>query len=687
MVRRARLAAPLLVVCLLGQIFLPGGSAQAIAPDDILVEGRGWGHGRGLQQWGALGYAIDHLWSYEQILQHYYSNTASSYAADREIKVHITRNNEMDLLVTSAASFTVQGIQFYGGQIARISAQGPHNFQINQSTGCADPGYPVYAGHPGQLDNSGRTFVEALPVGNNQAVDDLNQLLEVITCDRSNPTREVSRRHYRGSIGLIEQNGQYTFNRVLREQYLRGVVPQETPSSWGTMGGGTGMQALRAQAVAARTYLEAISQRRQAKGYMTDTCDTIGCQVYLGASVNDKPLDYGPDFWTTTAAVTETAGIIRVSYDGSIPLAEFGSSSGGWTTPQSELSGFPAVVDDGDDVSANPHHLWEKTIQRTDVESRYPEIGQLKEIKVTLRNGLGEWGGRTRQLLLRGTTANATVDISNWAEDPFRKGLRLKSDWYRFPQFPEYSEPGFWLAKSNGGVLAVGTAKHFGDAKQVDRSGPIVDLAAPAGAEGYWLVSDSGEVFSYGNAAHHGDLRGQKLADPVVAMTAHPTGNGYWLATADGGVFSFGNAGYYGSMGAIALNKPVVGMETTKSGNGYWLVASDGGVFSFGDAGFFGSTGDIVLNKPITSMTAAKDGRGYWFVASDGGVFAFGSVEFFGSRGGDKNRRSTAGMAVTNTNDGYWLVWDDGTSFPFGDAPDFGSSVAKRTVVAIEVVP
>ena len=447
------------------------------------------------------------------------------------------------------------------------------------------------------------------------------------------------------------------------------------------------MQALRAQAVAARTYLEAISQRRQAKGYMTDTCDTVGCQVYLGASANGKPLDYGPDFWTTTAAVTDTAAMIRVSHDGSIPLAEFGSSSGGWTTPQSELSSFPAVVDDGDDVSINPHHLWEKTIRRTDVEARYPEIGQLKEIKVTLRNGLGEWGGRTRQLLLRGTSANTTVDIPNWAEDSFRRGLGLKSDWYRFPQFPEYSEPGFWLAKSNGGVLAVGTARHFGDAKEADRSGPIVDLAAPAGAEGYLLVSDAGEVFAYGNAVHHGDLRGQNLAEPVVAMTSHPTGNGYWLATADGGVFSFGNAGFHGSMGGIALNKPVVGMETTRSGNGYWLVASDGGIFSFGDAGFFGSTGDIRLNKPITSMTAARDGQGYWFVASDGGVFAFGSVEFFGSRGGNKNRRSTAGMAVTNTNDGYWLVWDDGTSFPFGDAPDFASSVAKRTVVAIEVVP
>ena len=74
-------------------------------------------------------------------------------------------------------------------------------------------------------------------------------------------------------------------------------------------------------------------------------------------------------------------------------------------------------------------------------------------------------------------------------------------------------------------------------------------------------------------------------------------------------------------------------------------------------------------------------------MASDGGVFAFGSVGFFGSRGGDTNRRPTSGMAVSNTGEGYWLVWDDGVSFPFGDTPDFRSSVAKKTVVAIEVVP
>ena len=62
----------LLAVCLLTPSVFMHYPAQAIAPDSITVQGRGWGHGRGLQQWGALGYAIDHFWSYEQILQHYY---------------------------------------------------------------------------------------------------------------------------------------------------------------------------------------------------------------------------------------------------------------------------------------------------------------------------------------------------------------------------------------------------------------------------------------------------------------------------------------------------------------------------------------------------------------------------------------------------------------------------------------
>jgi SpoIID/LytB domain protein len=683
-----RLLRCLLVLLVAGSaVVIPASSAEALAPETIIVEGRGWGHGRGLQQWGALGYAVNYGWKHEQILQHFYSGTVVSATENSDVRVQVSGNDRQDVLITSGSPYTVEGVQFQAGEVVRIVAVGPSNFSYRKTTGCDNPGVDVATNQPGRLHHTGKSYVEAIPASVDMSVDDLNQLLVLIRCVPGNPTLEFSRRHYRGAIGMVEIGGQYTFNRVPMEEYLRGVVQQEMPSYWGTEGGGSGMEALKAQAVAARTYLLAISASRLANNYFTDTCDTISCQVYGGAAINGVPIDFGETYWTTTSAVRATAGQILISPDGSIPLTEFGSSSGGYTAPLEENSGFKAVEDLGDAYEKNPQKLWTKEIRRSDIEGMFPEIGELKGIRVTLRNGLGAWGGRTRQLVFLGTKADATLDIANWRGDQFRKKFSLKSDWYQFPQFPDYSDPGFWLAKSNGGVLAVGTAKHFGDAKKVKRAGDIVDIAGIPTAGGYWLVSSAGEVFSYGDAQHHGDLAAVSLAAPIVAITPHPDGRGYWLASGDGGVFTFGSASYYGSMGEVALNKPVVGMEVTRSGKGYWLVASDGGIFSFGDAQFYGSTGGIQLNMPITSMAAAPDGKGYWFVASDGGVFAFGSVGFFGSRGGDTNRRPTSGMAVSNTGEGYWLVWDDGVSFPFGDTPDFRSSVAKKTVVAIEVVP
>ena len=53
-------------------------------------------------------------------------------------------------------------------------------------------------------------------------------------------------------------------NRVSLEGYLKGVVPRESPASWGASGGGLGLHALRAQAVAARSY--ALAEDRSATG-------------------------------------------------------------------------------------------------------------------------------------------------------------------------------------------------------------------------------------------------------------------------------------------------------------------------------------------------------------------------------------------------------------------------------------
>ncbi len=64
------------------------------APDDIIaivLDGTGNGHGRGLSQWGAYGYAVDHGWDWQQILDHYYGGTISgTTSSGQRIDVRLT---------------------------------------------------------------------------------------------------------------------------------------------------------------------------------------------------------------------------------------------------------------------------------------------------------------------------------------------------------------------------------------------------------------------------------------------------------------------------------------------------------------------------------------------------------------------------------------------------------------------
>ena len=677
-----------LVLAMVASVLAPVSAAAddpPLAPEVIVVEGRGWGHGRGLSQWGSLGYAVDHDWTSAQILDHYYGGTTAGTVEASNIDVHLTAHDLRPMLITSASTFDVAGVTFDPGEIARLDVRGVDDFAVVETTGCGDAGTDLATGVAGVAGRQGHPFLLAIPENTDPAIDDVDQMLVLISCDTEEPTTELARRAYRGAVGLVEIAGDaYTFNRVPLEQYLRGVVPRESPAWWGALGDGKGIAALEAQSVAARSYALALSADRAARGFFTDTCDTTACQVYGGAWLNGLPLDHGSIYVDSNQAILNTAGVVRLRPDDSVAFTEFASSSGGWTAPLSEGSGYQDVEDLGDDIELNPVHEWQVSINRSDVEAMFPSIGSLIRIDVTERNGLGEWGGRTRRIEFVGTNGTDSIDIDNWGNDTFRRAFGLRSDWYRFPDFEPF---GFWVAKSDGTVLALGTAAHYGDASDIPLNSPIVDMAATPTGFGYWLVTQTGDVYAFGDAAHIGALSAFTLNEPVVGMAPHPDGEGYWLTASDGGIFAFGSAQFHGSMGDVALNLPVVGMESTASGEGYWLVAADGGIFAFGDADFYGSTGNIRLNQPITGMTAAPSGEGYWFVATDGGVFSFGDVTFHGSRGGSSNRRPIAGMAVTRTGAGYWLIMDDGTSYPFGDAPDYVSSVAGQTVVAIEVLP
>ena len=113
---------------------------------------------------------------------------------------------------------------------------------------------------------------------------------------------------YRGDSGL------WLVNELGMEAYLCGVVPGEMPSSFAP-------EALKAQAVCARTYAAIQALGTSYEAYHADVDDTTACQVYLPANENQAATD----------AVNATAGEV-LSYEGWLASIYYFSTSCGYTT-------------------------------------------------------------------------------------------------------------------------------------------------------------------------------------------------------------------------------------------------------------------------------------------------------------------------------------------------------------------
>ncbi len=652
--RRWALVAAALVMAATPAAFVVGPPPAGAFPGATVdLAGQGYGHGRGMGQFGSLGYALDG-WGYERILDHYYGGTRMGTLTDAEITVELTRFAGLDLiaaqerghLTTTAAPGTYAAL--------RAVRLGINRFRIDAGGDCGGgPGgwqtlVPVVAG----------PVIFAPQVRN----DDRSEMVQV--CE---PTTMV--RWLRGQVEAWEGDGKArAVNRLGMEDYLKGVVPRESPASWGTMGGGAGMNALRAQAVAARSY--AASEH---DSIWAQTCDTTACQVYAGRAEQMGTVFKDLESETTNRAVDETKGQVRhLVADGKVARTEFSSSTGGYTAGGT----FPAVIDEGDDVDANPSRSWTARVPVEVLEAARPEIGRLLAVDVTKRNGLGAMGGRVLSLVLRGTAGRATLTGSElrllYPYSSLERPAGIRSDWFRVLNNPSGGLSGYWVAAPDGGIFTFGEARFFGSTGGMKLNQPIVGMAATTTGDGYWLVASDGGIFTFGDAGFFGSTGAIKLNQPIVGMAPTPSGAGYWLVASDGGIFTFGDARFYGSTGSIRLNKPVVGMAPTSSGEGYWLVASDGGIFTFGDAPFFGSTGAIKLVQPVIGMAPTPGGAGYWLVARDGGIFTFGDAGFFGSLPGLKLPGPAAALRPTRTGTGYLIVSADGSVDSFGDAPILG---------------
>ncbi len=360
----------------------------------FVLEGRGWGHGRGMSQWGALGYAVDHGWTDAQILAHYYGGTTAGSASDATQRVYLVGSAGTDLTVTqAAAALRVDGSTGTWGAVSvrRLSAT---TYRVYASaTASCSPTWTLV----GDTTSSDVAVRSTLDQGDVAA--------RMLTDCRTG-------RRYRGVLRAVRTGGSVgnaVVNEVSTELLLRGIVPNEVSPSWAASGGGRGAHAVRAQAVAARSYVLAGDTRW---GTWATTCDSATCQVYSG---------FGSEDQRTTAAVTATAGQVRRTGSGAIARTEFGSSSGGWTAG----GVFPAVVDEGDAIAANPNHTWAVTVARSTVEAKYPGRGTFLRFESVVRDGRGALGGRV--LSVRLVFTGGSVDQTG---DQVRLALGLKSTWW-----------------------------------------------------------------------------------------------------------------------------------------------------------------------------------------------------------------------------------------------------------------
>ena len=392
---------------------LPGPGVAASPPATLVIDGRGNGHGIGMSQWGAYGYAADHGWTATQILDHYYGGTVSATSDVTTMTVRLMRlDDQQTAVVNDRSLLVVEGVAGgpWGSVVARETANRSYTVWARADMVCPAAGDPLTNGW--SVVATGLTTVTIRPATDTSASADHRDLAAV--CESNGTVRS-----YRGLIRAVNGTAgeNRTVNEVPIEQYLRPIVASEMSPSWAARAA----QALQAQAIAARTYSIAEKRYSYAK-----TCDMV-CQFYPG--VVTRPGVSGAirriEHPATDAAVTATTGVVRRvgSVNGPVAYAMFSSSSGGWTA--GSTLPFPVVEDRGDATSANPFHRWTVNVPLSAVTTAWPAIGQYTGVVVNRRSGHGEWGGRVQSITVVGTAGSVTL-----SGDTFRRAIGLRSDWF-----------------------------------------------------------------------------------------------------------------------------------------------------------------------------------------------------------------------------------------------------------------
>ena len=392
----------------------------------VTIYGKGWGHGVGLSQWGAQGWAsgaAGQPLTGEQIVTRYYPGAQIT---------PITNPQNFRVLLSSPSTGCV-GRTIYN--LAQMRSDGGLSVLIDtqpnrQTILAAAPGQTVRVGVDGNT-------IYVMDEWSGNIIWSGSTPVVLTQRDGARPTFVAQKgRWYRGDIRfeIIGWSAMRTVNWVNADDYARGSVPSEMLVGWN-------VEAYKAQAYAARTYAAWKQSTMQAVGY--DLRDDTSDQCYGGQSAETE---------SANAAVNATLGRM-LTYGGAPIRAYYASSDGGategngcvWNISGSAGGGYScgpsspylSAVPDLADLAAvgptgpNPHRTWVVTLQSWQIENAVLRsgynIGAFISLDLTNRGP----GGHVIAVRVNGTGGSVWLPADTF----LRTRLGLKSTMVRAAPF------------------------------------------------------------------------------------------------------------------------------------------------------------------------------------------------------------------------------------------------------------
>lgn len=393
-------------------------SGPAAAATKVVIKGGGFGHGMGMSQYGAYGYA-KHGVSASHIVNHYYRHSRITRKKDRPLRVGL--------------------LPLYGSAQSRLSLS-------SASPPFRSGGGKVVFRVPGRKTpvtkgNIGASFVLAASSTGGMRVYKNGTLVKhngVSVFGVNKHQIVLTYQHYGSIVRAPAKDASYAYGRMSIEPYrssscssgycirLIAIMPMqkylyglgEVPSSWPKA-------ALKAQIIAARTYASWRVKSSQHR-YPCDCAvyDSSVDQVYTGDAKRHQ------GYWSNWKGAVDATDREVIVHRGAPIEALYSSSSGGYTENNENVWGgapvpyLRGVNDPYDGNAANPYHRWKVTMSWSHfaslVESAY-NVGRLRKVK--LRKPFGVSGRVTVPKKVSGTVRGGasivggagTERVSGWS--------------------------------------------------------------------------------------------------------------------------------------------------------------------------------------------------------------------------------------------------------------------------------